>query len=65
MKKITKKILGYICITPLAAGMSYWLYKITLLAISDPIPWLHTLGGFAVIFGILGLFVLGFHLISN
>ncbi len=65
MKKIKKKILGCICMSPVAAGLSYGVYETVLLGISDPEPMLYTLGGFIVIFGVFGLFVFGLYLIMG
>ncbi len=65
MKKITKRILGCICMSPVIVGLSYAIYKLVLLAMYDPKPIFHVLGAYGIIFGAVALFALGFHLISK
>jgi len=65
MKKFTKKILGYICMSPVIVGLSYAIYKLALLAMYDPAPMLYVLGVYGIIFGAFALFAFGLRLISK
>ncbi len=65
MKKTTKRILGFICMSPVIGGLSFGIYKIVLLAMDDPTPMLHVLGAYGIIAFAFALFALGFHLISK
>ncbi len=65
MKKITKRILGCICMSPVIVGLSFGIYKVALLAMYDPKPMLHVLGVYGIIFGAFALFAFGIRLISK
>jgi len=65
MEKITRRILGCICMSPVIVGLLYGIYELVLLAINDPAPTWRVLSVCIPAIVIFGLFVFGVDIISE